>query len=254
MTHAQRFAGRSVLVTGGASGIGRATALALAREGALVTIGDLDGEGGQTVVAEINALGGKALFQRADATVEDDIAALVAAAVATHGPLAHAFNNVGLSRHGGMEDMSRQDWDWTLAVSLTSVFLSMKHEMPVMAARGGGSIVNTASMSGKIVTPVASPAYCAAKAGVVHLSAYAAHSHAAKGIRVNSVSPGLVATPIVARMLTPEQQVAVASGSQLIGRAVTPDEVAATVLFLLSDDAAMITGTDTEVCGGRRQG
>lgn len=252
MNEARRFTGRPVLITGGASGIGRATALAFAREGALVTIGDLDADGGAELVALIRTAGGVAQFQHTDATSEADIIALVAASVAAHGPLAHAFNNVGLSRPGGIEEMSRADWDWTLSISLTATFLAMKHELPVIAARGGGSIVNTASMSGKIVTPVASPAYGAAKAGVVHLSAYAAHSHAGKGIRVNSVSPGLVATPVVTRMLTPEQQAAIASGAQLIGRPATPEEVAATVLFLCSDDAAMITGTDMEVCGGRR--
>ena len=247
-----RFSGRSVLVTGGASGIGRATALAFAREGALVAITDLDAEGGAAAVDEMLATGTKALFLRADATVEADVAAAVAQAVAAHGPLVHAFNNVGLSRHGTVETMTREDWDWTLATSLTSTWLAMKHELPVMAARGGGSIVNTASMSGKMVTPVASPAYSAAKAGVVHLTAYAAATHAARGIRINSVSPGLVATPLIARMLTPEQQVEIAAGGQLIPRAVKPEEVAATVLFLCSDAAAMITGTDTEVCGGRR--
>lgn len=247
-----RFSDRSVLITGGASGIGRATALAFAREGAMVTITDLDAEGGTAVADEIRAIGTKALFVRADATVEADVAAAVAQAVEAHGPLVHAFNNVGLSRYGTITTMTREDWDWTLATSLTSTWLAMKHELPVMAARGGGSIVNTASMSGKMVTPVASPAYSAAKAGVIHLTAYAAAVHAAQGIRVNSVSPGLVATPVITRMLTPEQQVEIAAGGQLIPRAAQPEEVAATVLFLCSDAAAMITGTDTEVCGGRR--
>ena len=194
----------------------------------------------------------QALFVRADATVEADVAAAVAQAVEAHGPLAHAFNNVGLSRNGTLETMTREDWDWTLAASLTSTWLAMKHELPVMVARGGGSIVNTASMAGKQVTPVAPPAYSAAKAGVIHLTAYAAALHAADGVRVNSVSPGLVATPAIARRFTAAQQAEIAAGEQRIARAVQPEEVAAAVLFLCSDAAAMITGTDTEVCGGRR--
>ena len=249
---AQRFAGRSILVTGGASGIGRAAALAFAAEGGRVMIGDLDAEGGAAVVAEIAAAGGTARFLRTNAAEEADVAALVEAAGAAHGPLRHAFNNVGLSRHGSLETMTRADWDWTLGVSLTSTFLAMKHEIPVMRAQGGGTIVNTASMSGKIFTAAASPAYSAAKAGVIQLSHYASCTYGAEGIRVNSVSPGLTATPIVASMLTVEQQKAIAAELQVVARAVEPEEVAAAVLFLSSDEAAMITGRDLEVSGGRR--
>ncbi|ASG22213.1 SDR family NAD(P)-dependent oxidoreductase [Nitrospirillum viridazoti] len=248
----QRFAGRSVLVTGGASGIGRAAALAFASEGARVTIGDLDAPGGAAVVDEIQAAGGTAQFIAADCTIEGDVAALVAGAVGAFGPLAHAVNNVGLSRPGTVETTTREDWDWTLATTLTATWLGLKHELPVMLAHGGGAIVNTASMSGKMVTPAAPPAYGAAKAGVIHLTAYASALYAARGVRINSVSPGLVATPVIARMFDAEQQAEIAGGGQSIARAVQPVEIAATVLFLCSDDAAMITGTDTEVCGGRR--
>jgi NAD(P)-dependent dehydrogenase (short-subunit alcohol dehydrogenase family) len=248
----RRFADRSILVTGGASGIGRAAALAFAAEGGLVTIGDLDADHGAAVVAEIEAAGGTAQFRRTDATDEAAVAALIEQAGTAHGPLRHAFNNVGLSRHGSLETMTRADWDWTLAVSLTSTFLAMKHEIPVLRARGGGTIVNTASMSGKIFTAAASPAYTAAKAGVIQLSHYASCVHGAEGIRVNSVSPGLTATAIVASLLTVEQQNAIAAELQVIARAVDPAEVAAAVLFLSSDDAAMITGRDIEVSGGRR--
>lgn len=215
-------------------------------------IGDLDAERGAAVVAEIAATGGIARFLRTDATEEADVGALVEAACAAHGPLRHAFNNVGLSRHGLLETMTRADWDWTLGVSLTSTFLAMKHEIPVLRAGGGGTIVNTASMSGKIFTAAASPAYSAAKAGVIQLSHYASCAHGAEGIRVNSVSPGLTATPIVASMLTVEQQKAIAAELQIVARAVEPEEVAAAVLFLSSDEAAMITGRDLEVSGGRR--
>jgi NAD(P)-dependent dehydrogenase (short-subunit alcohol dehydrogenase family) len=248
----QRFTGRSILVTGGGSGIGRATALAFAREGGKVTIADLDEAGGRAVAGEIAAEGGTALFVRTDATQEPDVEALIAAANATHGPVRHAFNNVGHSRGGSVETMTREDWDWTLAISVTSTWLAMKYEVPVMLANGGGTIVNTASMSGRIYTAAASPAYSVAKAGVVHLSLYASAVYGAQGIRVNSVSPGLTATPVIAGMFTVEERNAIAGELQTIARAVDPAEIAAAVLFLSSDEAAMITGRDLEVSGGRR--
>jgi NAD(P)-dependent dehydrogenase (short-subunit alcohol dehydrogenase family) len=248
----QRFTGRSILVTGGGSGIGRATALAFAREGGKVTIADLDEAGGRAVAGEIAAEGGTALFVRTDATQEPDVEALIAAANAAHGPVRHAFNNVGHSRGGSVETMTREDWDWTLAISVTSTWLAMKYEVPVMLANGGGTIVNTASMSGRIYTAAASPAYSVAKAGVVHLSLYASAVYGAQGIRVNSVSPGLTATPVIAGMFTVEERNAIAGELQTIARAVDPAEIAAAVLFLSSDEAAMITGRDLEVSGGRR--
>jgi NAD(P)-dependent dehydrogenase (short-subunit alcohol dehydrogenase family) len=250
--NAQRFTDRSIVVTGGGSGIGQAAAIAFAREGGRVTIADLDKARAAAVVEEIRAAGGIAQFVRTDATDEDQVAALIAQAGAAHGPVRHAFNNVGLSRHGSIETMTRADWDWTIGISLTSTWLAMKYEVPVMLANGGGTIVNTASMSGKIYTAAASPAYSAAKAGVVQLSHYASAAYAAHGIRVNSISPGLTATPVVADMLSEEEQRAIAGELQAIARAVDPAEIAATVLFLSSDEAAMITGRDIEVSGGRR--
>jgi NAD(P)-dependent dehydrogenase (short-subunit alcohol dehydrogenase family) len=243
--NAQRFTDRSIVVTGGGSGIGQAAAIAFAREGGRVTIADLDKARAAAVVEEIRAAGGIAQD-------EDQVAALIAQAGAAHGPVRHAFNNVGLSRHGSIETMTRADWDWTIGISLTSTWLAMKYEVPVMLANGGGTIVNTASMSGKIYTAAASPAYSAAKAGVVQLSHYASAAYAAHGIRVNSISPGLTATPVVADMLSEEEQRAIAGELQAIARAVDPAEIAATVLFLSSDEAAMITGRDIEVSGGRR--
>jgi NAD(P)-dependent dehydrogenase (short-subunit alcohol dehydrogenase family) len=248
----RRFEGRSVLVTGGGSGIGRAAALAFGAEGGRVLVADLDPAAAGRTADDICGAGGVAFPCRADATDEADVEGMIAAAVERHGPLQHAFNNVGLSRQGTIETMSRADWDWTLAVTLTSTFLCMKHEAPAMRAAGGGTIVNTASMSAKIYTPSASPAYAAAKAGVVHLTHYASCAWADDRIRVNSVSPGLTATPLIAQMFDLEQQRAIAAEAQVIARAVTPEEIAASVLFLSSDEAQMITGRDLEVSGGRR--
>lgn len=247
-----RFKDRSVIITGGASGIGEAAARAFASEGARVLIADLDDKRGQNVAASINDSGGVSQFVHTDATEEASVAAMIEEACRLHGPVRHAFNNVGLSRGHGLAELGLEDWNWTLSVSLTSTFLAMKHELPVMLAEGQGTIVNTASMSGHLYTPAANAAYSAAKAGVIHLTHYAACQHGGGGIRVNSVSPGLTATPIVAAMLTEEQQREIAAGHQTIARAVKPEEVAATVLFLSSDEAAMITGRDLEVSGGRR--
>lgn len=248
----RRFEKRSIIVTGGGSGIGEATARAFAAEGGCVTIAELDETRGAAVRDAIVADGGAAQFVATDATDEASVKAMIEAACAAFGPVRHAFNNVGFSRPGTLEDMSLEDWNWTLEISLTSVFLAMKHEIPVMKANGGGTIVNTASMSGKIFTPAAPPSYSAAKAGVVHLSHYASCAYAADNIRVNSVLPGLTATPAIKAMLTPEQQAAIASEHQLIHRSVLPSEIAAAVLFLSSDEAAMITGRELEVSGGRR--
>jgi NAD(P)-dependent dehydrogenase (short-subunit alcohol dehydrogenase family) len=246
----RRFEGRSVLVTGGGSGIGEAAARAFAAEGGLVTIAELDRAKGDAVVEAILAEGGTARFVVTDATDEASVRSAVDAACDVHGPLRHAFNNVGMSRPGSLEELTLEDWNWTVNISLTSVFLAMKHEIPVMKAAGGGTIVNTASMSGRIFTSSAPPSYSAAKAGVMQLSHYASCAYAEANIRVNSVLPGLTATPLVSAMLTLEQQAEIARESQAIHRSVQPAEVAAAVLFLSSDEAAMITGRGIEVAGG----
>lgn len=247
----RRFEGRSVVVTGGGSGIGEATAHAFAAEGGLVTIAELDTTKGRAVADAIAARGGKALFVETDATDEAQVKAMIDAACAAHGPVRHAFNNIGMSRPGGFEDTSLEDWNWTVSMALTSAFLGMKYEVPVMKANGGGTIVNTSSMAARIYTPASPPAYAAAKAGVIQLSLYASCTYAKDNIRVNAVLPGLTATPVIASMFNLEEQAEIAGHNQAIHRAVLPEEIAATVLFLSSDEAAMITGRGIEVSGGR---
>lgn len=250
MPDIKRFVDRSVIVTGAGAGIGAAAAKAFAAEGARVTVAEIDAATGQAVCDAIVATGGTAQFVQTDATNEASVKAMIAKACDAFGPVRHAFNNVGLSRLGSLEELSLEDWQWTVDICLTSAFLAMKHEIPVMKANGGGTIVNTASMSGRVYTPAAPPSYSAAKAGVIHLTQYASCHYAQDNIRVNSVLPGLTATAIVASMFTLEQQAEIAAERQMITRAVQPEEVAATVLFLSSDDAKMITGRGIEVAGG----
>jgi len=245
--------GKVALVTGAGEGIGEAVARALAAEGAKIVLTDIRPEVGEEAAHRIEKAGGRVAFIRADGTKEAEVEALIAKTVSLYGRLDCAHNNVGSGRSGStITSMEMVEWDWTLDISLKSTWLSMKYEVPVMLANGGGAIVNTASMAGLFCTHVASPAYSAAKAGVIHLSRYASNAYAAQGIRVNSIAPGLVATPTVVGMLDEAQQAATAADKQLIARAIKPEEIADGVVFLLSERAAMVTGINLEICGGRK--
>jgi NAD(P)-dependent dehydrogenase (short-subunit alcohol dehydrogenase family) len=248
------FSHKVALVTGGAAGIGRATALAFGRAHARVLVSDIDETRGEAVAAEIRAGGSEAVFQRADATSDTEVAALIRRAVDAWGRIDCAHNNVGFSWGGNILDTSIEDWDRTLDISLKAPFLCMRHELPIMIAQGSGTIVNTASMAGVRYSAEANGAYSAAKAGVIHLTRYAAMTHAKDGIRINAVSPGLVRTEAVAKFMSEEQQRAYAGQAQAIGRPVEPEEIAEAVLWLCSDAAAMVTGENIHVAGGMQAG
>ncbi len=250
---AGRLNGKTALVTGGGSGIGRAASLAYAREGARVVVADVNVEGGEETVLQIKAAGGDAILVHADVSKPADTQAMVAAAVETFGSLDCAFNNAGIS--GGRErhltaDYPEDDWDRVIAINLKGVWLCMKAEIPQMLKQGGGAIVNTASIMGLIASP-GSVAYMAAKHGVVGLTKAAALEYAAAGVRVNSVCPGYINTPLVRPLFDAQQgfEERVVSRHPL-GRLGEPEEIAAAVIWLSSDAASFVTGHNMPVDGG----
>jgi NAD(P)-dependent dehydrogenase (short-subunit alcohol dehydrogenase family) len=244
--------GKAALVTGGGSGIGRATALKLAQEGARVMIVDYVQESGERTVKMIKDAGGNASFFSADVSMAKQIEAMVAKAVETYGRLDCAFNNAGIEgRMGGSTvECSEENFDRTIAVNLKGVWLCMKYEIPQMLKQGGGSIVNTASALG-LVAIAGAPAYNASKHGVVGLTRTAALEYAAKNIRVNCVCPGVIRTPMVERVIdsgnfSEHEFIA----GEPVGRMGKPEEIAAGVVWLLSDAASFVTGHPMAIDGG----
>ena len=246
---------RVALVTGGGSGIGRASAVVFAREGARVVVADVDEDGGQETVRMIEAAGGAARFVRADVSQAAEVAALVEQAVSVYGRLDCALNNAGIQ--GDIKqtaECSRENWDRIIATNLTGVWLCMKHEIPHMLNQGGGTIVNTASNFG-LVGSNGMPAYSASKHGVLGLTKTAALEYAKSGIRVNAVCPGPVQTPLVDKVLAaqPElgdQIIKAIEAREPVGRMGQPEEIAEAVVWLCSDAASFVTGTAMSVDGG----
>jgi NAD(P)-dependent dehydrogenase (short-subunit alcohol dehydrogenase family) len=248
---AGQLEGKSIFVTGGGSGIGRATSFALAREGAKLMIADYVPEGAERVVKEINQKGGKAVFVHADISVTSQVEMAVSKTVEAYGRIDGAFNNAGIE--GKVADTvlcSEEIFDRTIAINLKGVWLCMKAELQHMLKQGGGNIVNTASVAG-LRGFVGLPAYNASKHGVVGLTRTAALEFATKNIRVNCVCPGVIHTPMVERMLDTsnigeEQLVAM----EPVGRMGKPEEIAEGVVWLLSDASSFVTGHPLVIDGG----
>lgn len=243
--------GKVALITGGASGIGRAAAIAFAREGAGVVIGDIDTKGSENTVAMIKESGGNAESLSVDVARSADVQALVSKAVERYGGLDYAFNNAGLvGSYAGIVDTSEEDWNHVVAINLTGVWLCMKHEIPEMLKRGGGAIVNNGSVTSIIGAP-GPVGNVATKHGVAGLTRSAALQYATQGIRVNAVAPGLVRTPTASRItaLHPDAEAAMLAGIPQ-GRWCEPEEIAEAVIFLCSDRAAHITGHIMAIDGG----
>lgn len=237
MTASGQFESKVALVTGAGSGIGRATALAFAREKARVAVADISDEGGEETVRLIEEAGGEAMFVHADVTRADEVQALIDGVVRSLGRLDFAHNNAGvLGAMSSTADCTEEDWDRTIAINLKGVWLCMRSEIPQMLSQGGGAIVNTSSAAGLVAFQGLS-AYVASKHGVAGLTKAAALDYARDGIRVNAVCPGFIDTPLIE---------GIASGDLgrilPIGRLGTPEEVAEAVVWLCSEGASYVTG------------
>lgn len=247
--------GKVAIVTGAAAGIGRATALRLAAEGARLGLADLDDERGADVVAEVEAAGSEAVFVRTDVSDEAQVEALIARTVERFGRLDIGVNNAGIE--GETAPIGQQDldtWQRVMAVNAMGVFLCMRAEIPHLLAAGGGSIVNISSVAGLQGFAGSAP-YVSSKHAVIGMTKVAALDYATAGIRVNAICPGVIATEMITRVLDehPEME-AMLQGMEPVGRLGRPDEIADAVVWLCSDRASFVTGHPLVVDGGQQAG
>ena len=243
--------GKVALVTGGGSGIGRATALTFAREGAKVAVADIVVDGGEETVRMVKEAGGEAFFIKVDVSDAADVEAMVNKVVETYGQIDCAHNNAGIE--GELNDTSTYSedmFDKVIDINLTGVWLCMKYELPHMLKQGSGAIVNTASGAG-LIGVAGMSAYVASKHGVVGLTKTAALEYAKSGIRVNAVCPGLIQTPMVERITNDQPQLGEALvAAEPVGRTGKPEEIAESVVWMCSDAASFVTGHSMSVDGG----
>ncbi len=253
------FLHKVAITTGGAQGIGRSVALALAREGAAVVIADRDGPAGQSLAEGICSWGGRAMAITADVSSESDAARIATETVSAFGGIDVLINNAGIQVPGTVESTPLDVWNATLSVNLTGVYLVARFVLPEMRRRGGGTIVNVASLHG-LLTELGWSAYAASKGGVISLSRSMALDYAAEGIRVNCVCPGMIDTSLLRaaavheRRANPEQRMHEWAVQQPLGRLGTPEEIADLILFLAGPRSSFITGGVYTADGGRSAG
>jgi len=244
------FEGKVALVTGAASGIGESVALLYAKEGAKVIVSDIDDSGGQKTVDRIEKSGGEAVYVRADVSNPDDCMRLVGQALAKYDHLDFACNNAGIGgEQNPVAELSVEGWSRTIAINLSGVFYCMHHEIQAMLKNGGGSIVNMASILGQVGFAGAA-AYVSAKHGVVGLTQNAALEYSKAGIRVNSVGPAFIQTPMIEGVIADPGAARALTAAHPIGRLGQPDEVAELVIWLSSDKASFVTGSYYPIDGG----
>ena len=251
-----RLNGKVAVITGAASGMGRATAIRFAGEGAAVVIADLNREGGDGAVRDCKENGGNAVFQLADVSSEEDVKGAVDRAVKEFGRIDIIYNNAGLGGAvGPIEKTSAANWDRSFSILLRAVFLGIKHAGPEMRKTGGGSIISTASVAG-LRGLAGLHAYCAAKAGVISLTRSASIELAKDKIRVNCICPGLIATPLTYNRIPGGEQTATQlfAAFQPWPRAGRPEDIAAMALFLASDDSEFVSGQAMVVDGAVTSG
>ncbi len=247
------LSGRSALITGGASGIGRAIAALFARQGASVAIADLDSMAGGLAAELITGTGGRAIFVHCDVTRAADCAGAVQKTLAAFGGLDILCNNAGIIRRATVPEMNEEDWDRVMAVNLKSIFLLARHAIPIMTCGGGGAIINISSGWGMVGGRKAA-AYCASKGGVVLLTKAMALDHAAQNIRVNCICPGDTDTAMLRReaeqLGEPLEAFLQDAARRPLGRIGSPEDIAQAALYLAGDAASFVTGTTLVVDGG----
>jgi NAD(P)-dependent dehydrogenase (short-subunit alcohol dehydrogenase family) len=243
------FKNKVAIITGGSSGIGRATALAFAKKGAKIVI--VDWHESPETMESLTDLGAEAIFIKCDVSKSADVKAMVKKTIATFGQLDYAFNNAGIEGDSApTADCTEENWDKTIAINLKGIWLCMKHEIPEMLRQGKGTIVNCSSVAG-LVGFEGLPAYVASKHGIIGLTKTAALEYAGQGIRMNTVCPGVIQTPMMDR-LTGKKKEAIEQFTALepVGRMGQPEEIANTVVWMCSDEASFITGHAMVVDGG----
>ncbi len=247
MLFSREFEGKVALVTGGSSGIGKATAIAFARAGANVVIASRRVTEGEETVHEICERGGDAIFVKTDISKASEVEGLMDQTIEFYGRLDYACNNAGTFVMGRLFELSEEEWERTINANLKGIWLSLKYQIPIMLQQKGGVIVNMASMSAIIGNPGVS-IYSASKGGVVALTQSAAIEYAASGIRINAISPGVISTPIVDDIPTPLLEDI--QSKHPIGRLGKPEEIADAVVWLCSDKASFVTGHNMVIDGG----